>query len=239
MSVSEAFLCHYRFNKTSTTQSSEWLRLSLVLELNLLLWGRRIWLNSISFHVWIGRSEETVLRKSELSRLPRSQRGSPGAVLERAYEMQGTLSAEASGWACPEVWATASTPEWLGRREAWAQQGSGQTGDGGPVTEAPVGQSHWSVFQHVQQRYDLSDGFKGPSGCRVESQLSGSLGRRSPWHGVLKFLFSAPLPHWPVESWSQGVVCGLLFLARLLVEAKPVQRPWGFFTEWKEGQQDK
>ena len=37
MSVSEAFCCHYQFNKISTTQSSERLRLSLVPELNLLL----------------------------------------------------------------------------------------------------------------------------------------------------------------------------------------------------------
>ena len=37
MSVSEAFCCHYQFTKISTTQSSERLRLFLVLELNLLL----------------------------------------------------------------------------------------------------------------------------------------------------------------------------------------------------------
>ena len=162
MSMSEAFLCHYRFNKMSTTQSSEWLRLSLVLEFNLLLCGPWIWLNTVSFHLSIGRSEETLLRKSQLSRLPRSQRGSPVAILERASEMQGQPVQEAWGWACLEVWATASAPEWLGWRQAREQSGEDTPvmGDG---SQGPLRVRATEVlFSNVEQRYDLTEAFKGP-----------------------------------------------------------------------------
>ena len=46
-----SFICHYHFNKISTTQSSEWVRLSLVPELNLLLQRTQIRWNTISFHL--------------------------------------------------------------------------------------------------------------------------------------------------------------------------------------------
>ena len=48
-----SFFYHYHFNKISTTQSSEWLRLSLVPELNRLLWRQQIWWNTLSFHLSI------------------------------------------------------------------------------------------------------------------------------------------------------------------------------------------
>ena len=46
-----SFFCYYHFNKISTTQSSEWVRLSLVPELNLLLQRPQIQWNTISFHL--------------------------------------------------------------------------------------------------------------------------------------------------------------------------------------------
>ena len=141
MSMSEAFLCHYRFNKMSTKQSSEWLRLSLVLEFNLLC-GPRIWLNTDSFHLSIGRSEETLLRKSQLSRLPRSQRGSPVAFLERASEMQGQPVQRPGGeraWRCEPRQAHPSG--WGGGRRGSSRVRTRQwwgTGHRGPWGSGPL-----------------------------------------------------------------------------------------------------
>ena len=45
------FFYHFHFNKIYNTQSSEWLRLSLVPELNLLLQRQRMWWNTVSFYV--------------------------------------------------------------------------------------------------------------------------------------------------------------------------------------------
>ena len=46
-----SFFCHYYFNKISTTQCSGWFRLSLVLELKLLLQRPQIQRNTICFHL--------------------------------------------------------------------------------------------------------------------------------------------------------------------------------------------
>ena len=50
-----SFFCHYYFNKISTTQCSGWFRLSLVLELKLLLQRPQIQRNTICFHLssWV------------------------------------------------------------------------------------------------------------------------------------------------------------------------------------------
>ena len=47
------FFCHYHLDNISTTQSSEWLRISSVQELNLLLWRPWIWGNTTSFNLTV------------------------------------------------------------------------------------------------------------------------------------------------------------------------------------------